>query len=344
MRFYVFLSLTIAAVTLVTACSILEPNPVVPETIVVEIEDYASTDTPAPTNAPIIEPTRVLPTATSTTPPTRTPTPTLTPTKVSRATATSTLIIQPTATVQSLACTDTTGEFQEFEILAGENELEMQTVIYLPPCYSPTADPYPVLYLLHGVGHDEQTWRDIGIGDVANTLMGKEEIRSFIIVMPRERGGDTFDDLFLENIVPFVDSNFNTNATRNFRALGGMSRGAGWTVQMGLRFPQTFSVLGLHSLAIFYSDESRVEFWLDQIPTDLTQHYYLDIGDRDSLQVSARYMDRILRQRDIDHTYLVIEGGTHTLGYWGDNLDRYLRWYASRFGRNPDEIAPDISR
>lgn len=342
MRFYTLSLLTISAVAFVTACSVLEPNPVQPETIVVEIEDYASTDTPAPTNEPIIEPTRVLPTATFTTTPTRTPSPTPTQTRV--ATATPTLIIRPTPTVQSLACKNGEGEFQEFEILAGDNEVDMPTVVYLPPCYSATADPYPVLYLLHGVGHDEQTWRDIGVGDVADTLMGNEEIRPFIIVMPRERGSETFDDLFLENIVPFIDSTFNTQPTREYRALGGMSRGAGWSVQMGLRFPQTFSVLGLHSLAIFYSDENRIEFWLDQIPADLGQHYYLDIGDRDSLQVSARYMDRILRQRDIDHTYLVVEGGTHTLSYWSSNLEDYLRWYATRFGRNPNEIAPDISR
>ncbi len=326
------------------ACS-AAPNPVAPATIVVDISDYESTDTPEPTA--IVQPTTVLPTLPPTETPTTTPTATVTPTATAtkRATPTPTLIIQPSPTVAALSCNDTNGEFQEFDVIAGINEIEMATVVYLPPCYSNKGDRYPVLYLLHGLGHDEQTWRDIGVGDIADELITAGDVRPFIIVMPRERGGDSqFDNLFLENIVPFIEDNFYTNPDRAFRALGGMSRGAGWTVQMGLQNPDLFGILGLHSMAIFYSDEESVEIWLDRITPDLQQHYYIDIGDRDSLQVSARYMDRILRERDIDHVYEVVDGGTHTLDYWGGNLEDYLRWYGTRFGRNPNEITPELSR
>ncbi len=325
------------------ACS-ANAGPVEPATIVVDIEDYASTDTPEPTQ--VVLPTET-PTPLATDTPTATPTepPTATPTEPATPTPTPTLIIQPTPTVAELTCNDTQGEFQEFDVIAGVNEIEMATVVYLPPCYSNEGERYPVLYLLHGLGHDEQTWRELGIGDVADELITAGDIRPFIIAMPRERGGDSqFDNLFLENIIPFVEDNFYTSQDRAFRALGGMSRGAGWTVQMGLQNPELFGILGLHSMAIFYSDEESVEIWLERIPPELQQHYYIDIGERDSLQVSARYMDRILRQRDIDHVYVVVEGGTHTLDYWGGNLEDYLRWYATRFGRHPNEIAPELSR
>jgi enterochelin esterase-like enzyme len=177
---------------------------------------------------------------------------------------------------------------------------------------------------------NEKTWNEIGAGETADSLIHSGGIPPLLIVMPRERRDARFGDALVNDILPYVDSRYRTLADRDHRALGGMSRGAGWALRVGLQNPGLFSALGLHSLGIFYADEAKVGGWLDKLPPDLTPRFYIDIGDNDSLIVSAGWLDRALTRRGLAHDYH-LNPGSHTRAYWTERLPDYLRWYTANW-------------
>src|SRR5262249_27009663 len=134
----------------------------------------------------------------------------------------------------------------------------LHTLIYTPPCYAETSQAYPVLYLIHGLNNDETQWEQLGVGPEADKLMAAGAIAPLIMVLPRDQGDLQFDPAFVVDLVPYVDSHYRTLASAGYRAVGGMSRGGGWAVHLGLRYPQVFSRVGAHSPAIFYGDENNV--------------------------------------------------------------------------------------
>lgn len=198
--------------------------------------------------------------------------------------------------------------------------------VYLPPCYVEEGQSYPVLYLLHGLQMDEKTWGEIGVNEAADTLIAGGNIPPLIIVMPHDRENEGFGGAIVKELIPYVDRHYRTRPERAYRALGGMSYGAGWVVDVGFQHPKLFSALGLHSLAIFYRDEARVSGWLNKIPADLQPRIYLDIGTGDSLLVSADWLDEALTKRGLAHEYH-LNPGLHSRAYWAKHLPEYLQWY-----------------
>jgi len=260
-----------------------------------------------------------------------TPVPTLTAAPASTPTPAPALLSTLAPTLAPTVCAERKGiviaDKLDSELLNYPIELQ----VYLPPCYEDReGESYPVLYLLHGQEMNEKTWGEIGAGATADSLINSGDIPPLLIVMPRERKDDRFGGALANDILPYVDSHYRTLADRDHRALGGMSRGAGWALQVGLQNPGLFSALGLHSLAIFYADETEVSGWLNKLPTDLTPRFYIDIGDNDSLIVSADWLDQALTRRNIAHNYH-LNPGSHTRPYWAKHLPDYLRWYTANW-------------
>ncbi|HUN21520.1 MAG TPA: alpha/beta hydrolase-fold protein [Anaerolineales bacterium] len=272
-----------------------------------------------PTLAPSPLPTGTLKHISATFPPL--PSPSFTPTPVPTRTFT------PTP-----SCVEQAGRIEEIEVSA-RYRTTFEVRVYLPPCYSETRQKYPTLYLLHGIGHDEYSWSDeVGITSLADELIAAGKIQPLIMVMPRERGYENFPEMFVESVVPAIDEQFRTLAVRNQRALGGMSRGAGWALHIGLTHPDLFGSLGLHSLAIFIKDEKNISAWMTAVPPSQTANYYLDIGSEDFLTFSAQYFDEKLTSEGIAHTWVWNEGGEHTFEYWAEHAEAYLLWYSAHFG------------
>lgn len=299
------------------ACNVV-PIAQAPPTVVLEIP-------PASGDAPTVAPA------------TRKPAPT--PTVVPTVTGTATLASTPSSPPPTPPpCRETAGRLIEVVVPGSVADSPMRTRVYLPPCYEARPDlAYPVLYLLHGRGHTQATWDEIGADEAADSLISADEAPPFIIVMPREVGGERFGEAVVADLLPAVAANFRTIARRSFRALGGMSRGGGWALRIGLQHPQLFSALGLHSLAIFYEDEASVNGWIDAVPGELLPRLYIDIGALDGLIVSAEFLHENLTIRDIPHKYIVQPGG-HSTGYWGEHVEEYLRWYAEGWAGAPLRI------
>lgn len=212
--------------------------------------------------------------------------------------------------------------------------------VYLPPCYNRhTSQRYPVLYLVHGQSFTDDQWQRLGAGDVADHLIDTGQAEPFIIVMPRDRiwtdpDKDPFDIGLVETLIPYIDSHYRTQADRLHRAVGGMSRGAGWALHLGLTHPDVFGSVGMHSLAIFWADVPYIKKWLDAIPMDEMPRFYLDIGnnDRPEITESARWFEGLLDQRDIPHEWHFLTG-YHEEKYWQAHIVLYLRWYVQPWSK-----------
>jgi enterochelin esterase-like enzyme len=258
----------------------------------------------------------------TTAPPTASPTFTLVPT----------FAVSPTST--PLACLTQPGRIEEGSLDSFKPAQEFR--VYLPPCYNEMPDErYPVLYLLHGQTYTDDQWIRLGAARVLDDLIHAGEARPFIIVLPDDRywnlqAGAGFGKRFIENIIPYIDTNYRTLADRDHRAIGGLSRGAGWSLRLGLANWQLFGTIGLHSLAVMQQDLSRIDDWLADIPSASRPSIFMDVGDNDQELAMAREVETVFNDAGLTHEWHLYSG-THTETYWSAHVEEYIRWYAEQW-------------
>lgn len=217
--------------------------------------------------------------------------------------------------------------------------------VYLPPCYDTQANVrYPVLYLIHGQSYNDDQWDRLGADEIAEQLILSGEIAPFLIVMPRDRlwvqpAEDPFGEVIVNELIPFIDRSYRTIPQRSQRAIGGLSRGAGWAVHLGLQSWQVFGALGAHSLAVFESDAPKIDQWLDRIPRELMPRIFLDIGDHDRPPIlqSAVWFEQLLTRKRIPHEWYLYPG-YHQEAYWQAHVEQYIRWYADPWTEDEFDI------
>ena len=213
--------------------------------------------------------------------------------------------------------------------------------VYLPPCYEEqTGQHYPVLYLVHGQSYNDDQWDRLGADEAAGRLIAAGEIAPLILVMPRDRvwsqpDEDMFGRAVVEELIPFIDKHYRTQADRSHRAVGGLSRGAGWAVHLGLSQWKLFSAFGAHSAATFWTDALQFRTWLKEIPAGSLPRIYLDAGDHDRPEIldAAQRFEALLTQFGIPHEWYLFPG-YHDEAYWSAHVEKYLRWYAGPWGEN----------
>ena len=248
-------------------------------------------------------------------------------------TALSTDMPEPTHT--PVPCVETRGrfEFHKFQTTVMTHPLEFR--VYLPPCYD--FDPerqYPTLYLLHGQSFNDDQWDRLGADETLDAMVGAGETDGFILVMPRESNymidqwTSKFGQAIGEELVPWIDEYYRTRPEREWRAIGGISRGAGWAMRIGLIHAQTFGAIGGHSLAPFRGDFNAAPFWFAEIPPDQKPRIWIDAGDRDFMHDPARVFANRLEDYDMPYEWHVYPGA-HTETYWGEHIADYLNWYAA---------------
>jgi enterochelin esterase-like enzyme len=148
--------------------------------------------------------------------------------------------------------------------------------VYTPPGYEESKIRYPVLYLLHGSGGDEEAWPVMGIANVImDNLIAEGKAKPMIVVMPNaywseiasldvagprtapppgvgSGGGRTVsyepnEKDIVGDLIPFVDGHFRTIPNREDRALAGLSMGAGITTNVALKRLDVFASVGILS-------------------------------------------------------------------------------------------------
>jgi enterochelin esterase-like enzyme len=243
---------------------------------------------------------------------------------------------QPNIPTQ-VPCSQIHGHFEFHEIQTTHMTHPLQFRVYLPACYGlDDTKKYPVLYLLHGQGFNDDQWDRLGADEVMDELVTAGEISPFILVLPRESNyminqwQSKYGQALAEELVPWVDTHYQTCTTRTCRAIGGLSRGAGWAMRIGLIYWQVFSAIGTHSFAPFRGDFNAIPQWIKAIPVDNLPRIWIDVGNRDFITDAARVWKDRLDDYHIPNEWHVLTG-SHTEKYWSANVGTYLRWYAARW-------------
>ena len=193
----------------------------------------------------------------------------------------------PSSTPKNLECWNEGGRIEIGNLKTALLQQPLEYRIYLPPCYDQQPDrSYPVLYLFHGQGFKDDQWERLCVDDTANVLISEKVLAPFIMVMPYDRFGNhssmnKFGQAIVEVLIPWIDKTYRTLPERNYRAVGGLSRGGGWAFYLGFSHWDLFGAIGAHSPALLNNDANIMSNMLDQIPIELAPRIYIETGDRD---------------------------------------------------------------
>jgi enterochelin esterase-like enzyme len=147
------------------------------------------------------------------------------------------------------------GEVRSLYHWSDVNGIERHINVYVPAEYEKNPKKkYPVLYLVHGFGEDENGWSVQGhMANIMDGLIASGKAVPMIVVMPsgdiktnsdvRKASGD-ITQIFVKDMIPFIDKTFRTNTDKQHRAMAGLSRGGGQTWQTVLNNIDMFGWMG----------------------------------------------------------------------------------------------------
>jgi enterochelin esterase-like enzyme len=210
-----------------------------------------------------------------------------------------------------------------------------RATVYTPPGYTKDKQ-YPVLYLLHGIGGDENEWRRGGAPDVIlDNLYADKKAVPMIVVMPNGRASKdvtakdgfgkqgpafaAFEKDLLTDLIPFVEKTYPVRADRESRALAGLSMGGGQSLNFGLGNLDTFAWVGGFSSAP--NTKRPDELIKDHVEAaKKLRLLYVACGDNDGLLRISEGVHKMLDEKKVPHVYNVIPGGAHDFKVWKADL------------------------
>ena len=242
---------------------------------------------------------------------------------------------QPAATqIPQKNCSEQKGNVQLFNYESAILHKPFYLRVYTPPCYDSSGKTnYPVLYMLHGQSFNDTQWDRLGLDEAADRLITSGEIAPLIIVLPQESAYleddkvSKYEEAVIEELMPWVEEHYPTQADRGHRAIGGLSRGAGWAMRVGLAHPELFVSIGLHSLAQFPGDYFDIPKWRKKTIDDNLPRIYMDIGLLDFVKDTAKKIEIRLSEYSYPHEWH-LNKGSHNEYYWSSHVEEYLLWYS----------------
>ena len=228
--------------------------------------------------------------------------------------------------------------------------------VYTPAGYEDSSRSYPVLYLLHGMGGDEQAWSELGRAtQIMDNLIAQGKAEPMIVVMPNgnisqeaapgEKSGGfmqpsfnlphTMDGLYEESfpdIVSYVESHYRTLADKHHRAIAGLSMGGFHSLYISANHPDWFDYIGLFSAAvgreprdggvseIYRNLEEKFATLFAQQPS----LYWIGIGREDFLYQQNADLRQLFGEKGYPYTYVETEGG-HIWRNWRIYLTQFAQ-------------------
>ena len=224
--------------------------------------------------------------------------------------------------------------------------------VYTPPGYESSKGNYPVLYLLHGVGGDEEAWMQLGrASQILDNLISSGKAKPMIVVMtnghtsntaapgesskglykPIMMTPDVFNgdmETYFKEIIAFTEKNYRTGKNKADRAIAGLSMGGFHSLWISANYPNTFGYVGLFSPAILPPANANSPIYKDLDAKLEAQKkngynlYWIAIGKTDFLYKNVSDYRKKLDAMNFKYDYKESEGG-HTWSNWRDYLSAF---------------------
>lgn len=230
---------------------------------------------------------------------------------------------------------------------------DRRLTVYTPAGYESGKERYPVLYLLHGMGGDENAWAELGRAtQILDNLIARGLARPMIVVMPNGNvdlpaaPGEsplglsvpttnlphTMDGLFEEHfpdLIKFIDKTYRTKPSKSSRAIAGLSMGGYHALHISKQYPDLFDYIGLFSAAIISPRGGNSEIYADfdgKLRRQFSHApalYWIAIGKTDFLYEANRDFRSRLDAAGYPYTYVETADG-HIWKNWRIYLYRFL--------------------
>ncbi len=225
-------------------------------------------------------------------------------------------------------------------------KMQRRMTVYTPAGYDKGKN-YPVMYLLHGAGGDENAWSELGrAAQIMDNLIATGKAKPMIVVMPNgntdcqaapgewsrgmyqpsfmgsvnQRPIATMDESFMD-IVKYIESHYKVAKGKKNRAICGLSMGGGHSFATSKRYPDVFNYVGLFSAGLNIGGERNKSFYeLLQQNKEVQQQlsrlfsakpalYWIAIGKTDFLYQQNADLRRYLDEKGYKYEYVETEGG-----------------------------------
>lgn len=238
--------------------------------------------------------------------------------------------------------------------------------VYVPDAYKTDSRRYPVLYLLHGAGGDENEWLwKGGLRETMDALIARKVIKPMLVVMPGHTAGwwvdgakDKGETAFMKEVVPHAEGKYRIDAARANRLVAGLSAGGYGTLNLILKYPQMFAAAAILSPAIYdpvppghssavrqppFQKDGKFDAALWQslnYPTHIEAYkksgvvvpLYVNSGDHDtfSIALQAAMLYERLRLHQPGEIELRIVDGDHEWMIWRETFGDALQFMNAR--------------
>jgi enterochelin esterase-like enzyme len=240
----------------------------------------------------------------------------------------------------------------------------MEYVIYLPPGYDEprySSVRYPVVYLLPGSGGGTSQWvRAGGMAQQMDNLLAQGQVQPMILVVPQESPGmgtpnagyvdgplGEWATYTTRDLVDEIDSNYRTIKSKDGRAIAGLSEGGYGAMNLGLKNPSEFGVIGSFSgyftidendlSRIFGGDQNLAEansplLYLPQLEGELPAiYFYAGQGEGRNLAANQKLVEE-LKARGASFEFHTFPG-KHNWDFWGEHLSDFLIFASEHLAR-----------
>jgi enterochelin esterase family protein len=224
-------------------------------------------------------------------------------------------------------------------------ELTRRMYVYTPPGYESGSEKYPVLYLLHGGGGDEDAWTTLGrTCQIMDNLIAAGKAKPMLVVMTNGNPGDAaspgeapprkgapedifrmgsgaFEKSLVQDVIPFVEKQFRALSGRENRAVSGLSMGGMQTMTLSFDYTDNFDYFGVMSMGIpdprpdgrnWFQD---VDERMKNLETEGYKLYWIACGTDDFLYQAAKNLVAKMEEHGLEYTYRESSGG-HTWSNW----------------------------
>lgn len=231
---------------------------------------------------------------------------------------------------------------------------DRRLTVYTPAGYETSGKNYPVLYLLHGMGGDENAWSELGRAcQILDNMIAAGTVRPMIVVMPNGNvdmpaapgeshlglNPPTFNlphtmdgqyETAFPEIINYVDTHYRTRTDKGSRAVAGLSMGGFHSLHIAMAYPDKFSNIGLFSAAIWSPRAEQNAFYDDMegklqrlFSGDDAPALWIAIGKEDFLYETNTKFRELLDGKSIAYTYVESAEG-HIWRNWRNYLVEFL--------------------